>query len=33
MSIFILNITGYAVQANRQKLNEMIDALPRSNED
>ena len=31
--ISILNVTRYAVQVNRQKLNEMIDALQRSNED
>ena len=31
--ISILNITRYAFQVNRQKLNEMIDALQRSNED
>ena len=31
--IFILNITRYAVQVNRQKLNEISDALQRSNED
>ena len=31
--IFILNITRYAAQVNRQKLNEIIDALQRSNED
>ena len=28
--ISILNVTRYAVQVNRQKLNEMIDALQRS---
>ena len=28
-----LNITRYAAQVNRQKLNEMVDALQRSNED
>ena len=31
--IFIVNITQYAAQVNRQKLNEIIDALQRSNED
>ena len=31
--ISILNITRYAAQVNRQKLNEIIDALLRSNED
>ena len=31
--ISILNITRYAVQVNRQKINKMIDALQRSNED
>ena len=31
--ISLLNISRYAVQVNRQKLNEMIDALQRSNED
>ena len=31
--IYILSITRYAVQVNRQKLNMMIDALQRSNED
>ena len=31
--ISILNITGYATLVNRQKLNEIIDALKRSNED
>ena len=31
--ISILNITKYAIQVNRQKLNEVIDALQRSNED
>ena len=30
--IYILNVTRYATQVNRQKLNEMIDALQRSNE-
>ena len=29
----ILNIKRYAAQVNRQKLNEIIDALQRSNED
>ena len=29
----ILNITRYAAQVNRQKLNELIDALQGSNED
>ena len=29
----ILNITRYAAQVKRQKLNEIIDALQRSNED
>ena len=31
--ISILNVTRYAAQVNRQKLNELIDALQRSNED
>ena len=31
--ISILNFTRYVVQVNRQKLNEIIDALQRSNED
>ena len=31
--ISILHITRYTAQVNRQKLNEMIDALQRSNED
>ena len=31
--ISILNVTRYAAQVNRQKLNEVIDALQRSNED
>ena len=31
--ISFLNITKYAAQVNRQKLNEIIDALQRSNED
>ena len=31
--ISILNITRYAAQVNRQKLNEIMDALQRSNED
>ena len=31
--ISILNVTRYAVQVNRQKLNEIIDGLQRSNED
>ena len=31
--ISILNITRYAAQVNRQKLNEIIDTLQRSNED
>ena len=31
--ISILNITRYAAQVNRQKLNEIIDAFQRSNED
>ena len=31
--ISILNVTRYATQVNRQKLNEVIDALQRSNED
>ena len=31
--ISILNITGYAAQVNRQKLNKKMDALQRSNED
>ena len=30
--ISILNVTRYAVQVNRQKLNEMVDTLQRSNE-
>ena len=31
--ISILNVTRYVVKVNRQNLNEMIDALQRSNED
>ena len=31
--IAILNITRYAAQVNRQKLNKVMDALQRSNED
>ena len=31
--IYILHITRYAAQVNRQKLNEIIDALQRSNKD
>ena len=31
--ISILNVTRYAAQGKRQKLNEIIDALQRSNED
>ena len=31
--ISILNITQYAAQVNRQKLNEVMDAVQRSNED
>ena len=31
--ISILNITRYTAQVNRQKLNEVVDALQRSNED
>ena len=31
--ISILNVTRYAAQVNRQKLNEIMDALQRSNED
>ena len=31
--VSILNITRYVVQVNRKKLNEIIDALQRSNED
>ena len=31
--IFILNITRYAAQVNRKKLNEIMDTLQRSNED
>ena len=31
--ISILNITRYAAQVNRQKLNDIIDVLQRSNED
>ena len=31
--ISILNFTGYTAQVNRQKLNEIIDAFQRSNED
>ena len=31
--ISILNITRYAAQVNRQKLNEIIDVLQKSNED
>ena len=31
--ISILNVTRYAAQVHRQKLNEVLDALQRSNED
>ena len=31
--ISILNVTRYAAQVNSQKLNEVMDALQRSNED
>ena len=31
--IYILNITRYAVEVNKQKLNEMVDVPQRSNED
>ena len=31
--ISILNVTRYTAQVNRQKLNEIIDAVQRSNED
>ena len=31
--ISILNITRYTIQVNRQKLNEVIDSLQKSNED
>ena len=33
MSFFILNITTYATQVNRQKINEVMDALQKANQD